>query len=79
MKNKDIARAALAVSVVAGCAASIDSMRAHTDTEYEIAATIANGADVATAAIGLGLGVDALVNRPTRRPTVRRKTRTRKS
>ncbi|MEO1742131.1 MAG: hypothetical protein AAFR99_10030 [Cyanobacteria bacterium J06629_9] len=75
MKNKDIARAALAVSVVAGCAASIDSMRAETDTQYEIAATIANGADVATAAIGLGLGVDALVNRPTRRPAVRRKSK----
>ena len=75
MNPKDAARLALGTSIVIGCAASIDSMRAESRVQYEISGAIANGADLVTAGLGVSLGVERLLNRPAPRRTVKRNPR----
>ncbi len=79
MKKRDIARAGLTGAIICGCAFSLQA--ATTDNPEVYDASVSNGitADIVTAGLGAGLLADTVINRPSRRPTVRRKPRTRKS
>lgn len=79
MKNRDIARAALAGSIVAGCAFSFQAATTEDPNVYDSSVAAGIAADVATAGLGVGLVAESVAGGRRRRPTVRRKPRTKKS